>query len=134
MIVEDTRVTQASLESDPTDEYWERRYQLRDERIFAQKEQESRDTPAEVPDEPSGRGELTGGAKIPAFLEPWKHKILSAGKYLNAIRECGIDVSDDQSPRVQALFGSQDAHVAKYLVKDAEQERVLMDDAAYVAD
>jgi gamma-tubulin complex component 2 len=25
-------------------------------------------------------------------LQPWKHKILLAGKYLNVIRECGIEV------------------------------------------
>lgn len=29
---------------------------------------------------------------MPAFLQPWKHKILLAGKYLNVIRECGIEV------------------------------------------
>lgn len=132
MILEDTRVTQASLESDPTDEYWERRYQLRDERILAQKEQESRDTPADDANDATPRGELTGGAKIPAFLEPWKHKILSTGKYLNVIRECGIDVSDAQSSRVQALFGDQDAHVAEYLGKEEHNERVLMDDTPYV--
>lgn len=34
---------------------------------------------------------LPGGACIPRFLEPWKHKILLAGKYLNVIRECGVD-------------------------------------------
>jgi gamma-tubulin complex component 2 len=25
-------------------------------------------------------------------LQPWKQKILLAGKYLNVIRECGIEV------------------------------------------
>lgn len=132
MIVEDARVTQASLESDPTDEYWERRYMLRDERIFALKEQEQRDAPAPAPEDDQARGELTGGAKIPSFLEPWKYKILSAGKYLNTIRECGIDVSDTNSPRVLALFGHQDAHVDTYLKKEAHHERVVMDDEAYV--
>lgn len=34
---------------------------------------------------------LPGGACIPRFLQPWKHKILLAGKYLNVIRECGVD-------------------------------------------
>ena len=29
---------------------------------------------------------------MPPFIEGWKHKILLAGKYLNVIRECGIDV------------------------------------------
>lgn len=39
-----------------------------------------------------GSTRLPGGACIPAFLQPWKHKILLAGKYLNVIRECGIEV------------------------------------------
>ena len=132
MVVEDARVTRASLESDPTDEYWERRYMLRDERYLAQREQLAREgdmLPADDVDE--ARGELTGGAKIPAFLQPWKHKILLAGKYLNAIRECGIDVSNGQSERVQTLFGLQDAHVEAYLALDAKQERVEMDNEAF---
>lgn len=29
-------------------------------------------------------------------MEGWKHKILLAGKYLNVIRECGIDIEGDQ--------------------------------------
>jgi gamma-tubulin complex component 2 len=32
---------------------------------------------------------------VPPFIEGWKHKILLAGKYLNVIRECGIDVRGD---------------------------------------
>jgi len=131
MVVEDARVTRASLESDPTDEYWERRYMLRDERYLAQREQLARDGDMPADDVDEARGELTGGAKIPAFLQPWKHKILLAGKYLNAIRECGIDVSNGQSERVQNLFGLQDAHVEAYLALDAKLERVVMDDEAF---
>ena len=131
MVVEDARVTRASLESDPTDEYWERRYMLRDERFYAQQEQQARDGDPMADDVDEARGELTGGAKIPAFLEPWKHKILLAGKYLNAIRECGIDVSNVLSDRVQTLFGSQDAHVESYLELDAKLERVVMDDESF---
>jgi len=41
-------------------------------------------------------GRLPGGACIPPLLEAWKHKILLAGKYLNVIRECGIDITHDQ--------------------------------------
>lgn len=29
---------------------------------------------------------------VPSFLEPLKHKILVAGKYLNVVRECGITI------------------------------------------
>lgn len=47
---------------------------------------------AGVPPPRQGTNRLPGGACIPKFLQPWKHKILLAGKYLNVIRECGIEV------------------------------------------
>jgi gamma-tubulin complex component 2 len=48
-----------------------------------------------VPQPRAGTKRLPGGACIPSFLQPWKHKILLAGKYLNVIRECGIEVKKD---------------------------------------
>lgn len=45
-----------------------------------------------MPPPRAGTNRLPGGACIPAFLQPWKHKILLAGKYLNVMRECGIEV------------------------------------------
>lgn len=99
MVMEDAKVTRAALESDPTDEYWETRYTLRDETTLAKRERQRQlglDLDAELEDEEENpRGILTGGAKIPSFLEPWKHKILLAGKYLNVIRECGLEVPPD---------------------------------------
>ncbi|SPO22963.1 related to gamma-tubulin complex component 2 [Ustilago trichophora] len=99
MVMEDAKVTRAALESDPTDEYWETRYTLRDETTIAKRERQRQlglDLDAELEDgEDNPRGILTGGAKIPSFLEPWKHKILLAGKYLNVIRECGLEVPSD---------------------------------------
>ncbi|EST07453.1 Gamma-tubulin complex component protein [Kalmanozyma brasiliensis GHG001] len=99
MVMEDAKVTRAALESDPTDEYWETRYTLRDETTIAKRERQRQlglDLDAELEDEEENpRGILTGGAKIPSFLEPWKHKILLAGKYLNVIRECGLEVPSD---------------------------------------
>ena len=99
MVMEDAKVTRAALESDPTDEYWETRYTLRDETTIAKRERQRQlglDLDAELEDEEGNpRGILTGGAKIPSFLEPWKHKILLAGKYLNVIRECGLEVPSD---------------------------------------
>jgi gamma-tubulin complex component 2 len=47
---------------------------------------------AGVPPPRAGSGRLPGGACIPPLLENWKHKVLLAGKYLNVIRECGIEV------------------------------------------
>lgn len=52
---------------------------------------------AGIPPPRSVGGRLPGGACIPPLLESWKHKILLAGKYLNVIRECGIDVPRDHS-------------------------------------
>lgn len=34
-------------------------------------------------------------------MENWKHKILLAGKYLNVIRECGLEIKGD-SEEVEA--------------------------------
>lgn len=48
------------------------------------------------PPRPSGR--LPGGACIPPLLEGWKHKILLAGKYLNVMRECGIELKPENLP------------------------------------
>lgn len=52
---------------------------------------------AGVPPPRSVSGRLPGGACVPSLLEGWKHKILLAGKYLNVIRECGIEANLDQS-------------------------------------
>lgn len=96
------------LEMDYTDEYWERRYtvghfrllreprsslysQLRDGSTMGSNKQNL----AGVPPRRSAGGRFPGGACIPPFLERWKHKVLLAGKYLNVIRECGIEVSKD---------------------------------------
>jgi gamma-tubulin complex component 2 len=51
---------------------------------------------AGVPAPRSAGGRLPGGACVPPLLEDWKHKILLAGKYLNVIRECGIEAGRDQ--------------------------------------
>ncbi|PWZ00802.1 hypothetical protein BCV70DRAFT_237131 [Testicularia cyperi] len=106
MVMEDAKVTRSALEDDPTDEYWETRYTLRDETTIARKERQRQlglDMDEMVEDEEDNpRGILTGGAKIPSFLEPWKHKILLAGKYLNVIRECGLEVPKDPDARPAA--------------------------------
>jgi gamma-tubulin complex component 2 len=74
------------LETDYTDEYWERRYTLRDKGS-----KKGAVGPGGVRESPRTRG-LVAGAIVPDFLEPWKNKILLAGKYLNVIRECGIEI------------------------------------------
>jgi gamma-tubulin complex component 2 len=62
---------------------------------------------AGVPPPRAVSGRLPGGACIPPLLEAWKHKVLLAGKYLNVIRECGIDIGRDGSGRAGGgSFGS----------------------------
>lgn len=52
---------------------------------------------AGIPSPRSVGGRLPGGACVPPLLESWKHKILLAGKYLNVIRECGIEMTQDKN-------------------------------------
>ncbi|KAN0085934.1 Spc97 / Spc98 family domain containing protein [Tylopilus felleus] len=80
-------ISKGILEVDYTDEYWERRYTLRDGSTSSSKRQH-----ASVPPPRTPGGRLPGGACIPPSLEGWKYKVLLAGKYLNVIRECGIEL------------------------------------------
>ncbi|GAA6013257.1 hypothetical protein JCM10207_000834 [Rhodosporidiobolus poonsookiae] len=99
-IVKETKgINQGSLDLDYTDDYWERRYTLRDRSGAstgapgATSGGGAGKAPVRAGEDggPRARG-LAGGAVVPAFLEPWKDKILLAGKYLNVIRECGIEI------------------------------------------
>ncbi|KAL0958818.1 hypothetical protein HGRIS_014137 [Hohenbuehelia grisea] len=93
LVKESKFIDKGILERDYTDEYWERRYTLRDGSTTGA----SKRTQAGVPPPRSVGGRLPGGACVPPLLEGWKHKILLAGKYLNVIRECGIEVSRNRS-------------------------------------
>ena len=89
-IVKEARnINRGSLEMDYTDEYWDRRYTLRDKGVKKAAPATHLGDPAESP---RSRG-LSGGAVVPKFLQPWRTKILLAGKYLNVIRECGIEIA-----------------------------------------
>lgn len=59
--------------------------------------------------------ELRDGACIPLLLEPWKHKVLLAGKYLNVIRECGISVDGGD---VSSSLSSSDRDVKDIAMDD----------------
>lgn len=54
---------------------------------------------------------------VPSFLVPLKSKILHAGKYLNAIRECGIHLSTSKT--------DQDTSIRRNSTYNAEQSDVL---------
>ncbi|BGP02852.1 Spindle pole body component SPC97 [Rhodotorula toruloides] len=99
-----------TLDADYTDEYWERRYTLRDRTGTSSASSANASGNGKSPmqfsstdadDQPRLRG-LAGGAVIPPFLEPWKDKILLAGKYLNVIRECGIEIEVPDEVRLGA--------------------------------
>ena len=107
LVKESKFINRGILEVDYTDEYWERRYtvrrsrctllralnfiQLRDGSTLSSKRQTG------VPLARGVGGRLPGGACVPPLLEGWKHKILLAGKYLNVIRECGMEVNQNQN-------------------------------------
>lgn len=60
-------------------------------------------------------GKLPGGACIPSPLEGWKHKILLAGKYLNVIRECGIElIPGDLPPNTEAFSMDNEKCVVEF--------------------
>lgn len=110
MIREHRSLHRTALDQDYVDEYWERKYTLKDlsmtssgadmtsglesdkmplnplvsNTAYDAQNPSLRDTRATKRDKGLG-----GGAIIPSFLESWKYKILLAGKYLNVIRECG---------------------------------------------
>ncbi|KAL2913523.1 gamma tubulin complex Spc97/GCP2 subunit Alp4 [Polyrhizophydium stewartii] len=44
---------------------------------------------------------------IPLFLEPWKEKILMAGKYLNVLRECGIEIPTGRDRKLTDAEGRE---------------------------
>ncbi|TDL20542.1 hypothetical protein BD410DRAFT_829604 [Rickenella mellea] len=92
-VKESRGIDKGLLEVDYTDEYWERRYTLRDGSSLSPHPSHQHRHQAGVPaprNTPDGR--LPGGACVPPQLEKWKFKVLLAGKYLNVIRECGIEV------------------------------------------
>lgn len=137
MVSENTRMTYDSLKTDPTDIYWEQRYTLRDQNILAARER-GRQGMSEAEYEErgrededliaAGRGLFTGGASIPSFLEPWKQKILLAGKYLNVVRECGFDVRSSEN--AASRTPSQDDDYSRS--GKAETDLMVMSDPAFL--
>ncbi|KAF8837393.1 hypothetical protein BDN67DRAFT_973022 [Paxillus ammoniavirescens] len=103
-------ISKGILEVDYTDEYWERRYTLRDGSTLSSKRQHTGVPPPRTPG-----GRLPGGACIPPSLEGWKHKVLLAGKYLNVIRECGIEVQANQPPAGEHQLSMDNQKLYKFL-------------------
>lgn len=97
IVKEGKGINRGSLEMDYTDEYWERRYTLRDKGA-----KKATTGPGGAGREPPRERGLAGGAIVPSFLEPWKNKILLAGKYLNVIRECGIEIEPPEGSSFKA--------------------------------
>ncbi|KAH7926608.1 hypothetical protein BV22DRAFT_1086750, partial [Leucogyrophana mollusca] len=103
-------ISKGILEVDYTDEYWERRYTLRDGSTLSSKRAHTG-----VPPPRTVGGRLPGGACIPPLLEGWKHKILLAGKYLNVIRECGIEVHMNQRSLNEEELAMDDEKLYKFI-------------------
>ncbi|KZO94313.1 hypothetical protein CALVIDRAFT_484346 [Calocera viscosa TUFC12733] len=103
------------LERDYTDEYWDRRYTLRDGTPTEPGQKERMTTGVPLPRGSTGR--LPGGACVPEFLDRWKRKVLLAGKYVNVIRECGRDVGT----RREDWEGGMDCEPFYKRIEDAYQ-------------
>ncbi|KAF8918290.1 Spc98 family-domain-containing protein [Mucidula mucida] len=73
---------------------------------------------AGVPPPRSVGGRLPGGACVPPLLEGWKHKILLAGKYLNVIRECGIENQWDST--TTRSYSNANRTLLQLLLKDQQ--------------
>lgn len=141
MVRESRTIDKGILERDYVDEYWERRYTvsffsttisaiwLANNSLLSQLRDGSTspatsdsginilNTAATVAKKPAV---LRDGACIPLLLEPWKHKILLAGKYLNVIRECGMSV--DHADAVSSPSPSE----------TGDQNDIAMDDEKWV--
>ncbi|EJF61584.1 hypothetical protein DICSQDRAFT_105728 [Dichomitus squalens LYAD-421 SS1] len=115
LVKESKFINRGTLEMDYTDEYWERRYTLRDGSTLGGS---SKQHQAGVPPTRSVGGRLPGGACIPGVLERWKHKILLAGKYLNVIRECGIEIRRDSGQEYEEDLSMDDERFYK-CIEDA---------------
>ncbi|KAK2460223.1 hypothetical protein APHAL10511_007758 [Amanita phalloides] len=111
LVKESKFINRGILEVDYTDEYWERRYTLRDGSTLSAPSK--RQAGVAVPRSVGGR--LPGGACVPPVLEGWKHKILLAGKYHNVIRECGIEVNRNQNYPDDEELSMDDARFYKFL-------------------
>ncbi|KAJ8072256.1 gamma tubulin complex Spc97/GCP2 subunit Alp4 [Marasmius tenuissimus] len=111
LVKESKFINRGILEIDYTDEYWERRYTLRDGSTLS----DSKRHKAGVPPRRAVGGRLPGGACIPPLLESWKHKILLAGKYLNVIRECGIEINREQTHASDEKFSMDDERFYEFL-------------------
>ena len=90
-------IDKSGLDADYTDEYWERRYTLRDgpsggADTAGGKKAMTLSVHAGIPMPRTTGGRLPGGACVPPQLESWKQKVLLAGKYLNVLQECGKEI------------------------------------------
>lgn len=149
MIRESKSLHTTSLDQDYVDEYWERKYTLKDSVEPAGAASASvAEAPVPGTLDELGRGPaieggrervlvqsraarrdrgLGGGAIIPAFLEGWKMKVLLAGKYLNVIKECG---SSQDLVAATAVHGDRQTPDDVDMCAEDFQSRI---DAAYLA-
>jgi len=145
MIQESKSLDRNTLKGDYVDQYWERKYTLRDRSLEkaagAASQAEISDSAVRGSSQQGiltdrlefvstdsrnvkrGRG-LGGGAVVPSFLEQWKIKILLAGKYLNVIRESGNSDLLDGSVSSQTLDMPNQATFDIDMTSKAFQARV----------
>lgn len=65
-----------------------------------------------VPPPRTPGGRLPGGACVPPVLQHLKSRILLAGKYLNVIRECGMEIQRDHEEEDADVSMEDEKYVA----------------------
>ncbi|KAJ5077069.1 gamma-tubulin complex component 2 [Anaeramoeba ignava] len=91
LVVENKRVHKENLKRDFNDAYWERRYTLRKDEIKPSRNYKSRRSHEERERLRSSPDSFL--SSVPFFLALSTEKLLMTGKYLNVIKECGIEIN-----------------------------------------
>lgn len=133
IIKESKTITRGTLEQDFTDEYWERKYILRNRSPAASASATlstaAGNNPARHRQSATGQAAwrreygTSGGAVLPRFLEVWEVKILLAGKYVNVMRECGVETRDSAT--------SDDMYPCAFLERDKPGRLIKMNDESF---
>lgn len=101
MICENPEVTKTHSTEHLESKYWLERYTIRDED--------------------------NGGLNVPIFLKKHQEMILKTGKYLNAIRECGLHVQRPLDQDEQITFDSSGSYIPLIYKAHRESSRAFME-------
>ncbi|KAJ6240790.1 gamma-tubulin complex component 2 [Anaeramoeba flamelloides] len=121
IIIKNNKMVKTGLTNDYHDRYWEKKYTLRryNEQIDLVK-LEDYDY-----DEFSNEERLKKLGYAPFFLKKYSEKLLTAGKYLNVIKECGIKIDCRFSEPFSYSFNEQEYQLMINKVYNWSSEKLL---------